>query len=448
VGCRVEPGLGCQTYEEYDLYIRDEDRGKTNVGPALSEFRGRLYVFWKTGTRPGAGSIVYTSSEGGQEWAEVETLKFSTSNSPAVVCFQDRLYLAYLNQSSEIMISAFDGNSWSQATTQRFPGSQSNATSPYPPSFSVSNNLLTMYWGGGQTTRDAVLYSELATRGITAPSGPFNSNSAAPKKIDGGKWQTKIGNTVASRSENQSVITTSKNGEISIASQHDFESRADLTKHASAAKSATTCGIALVPGYFGRTYGEEWGTVVVYRGFGTKSDMYEISIGRPKLQYEVREDQLKADVVRITAEKEKAEEEVRDLQQANQALQDQLAQAQQDAANLRNTVTNLQGQVGSLTSQLQTANNTIQTYKSDKNHIDQLRGILADLAANCDHKVFFILLNLLSFLGQLCEAQVGALQWKYPERPLFWMVCNLNISVVQPYSRVLYILHSKCEHSF
>lgn len=78
-----------------------------------------------------------------------------------------------------------------------------------------------------------------------------NSNSAAPTRIDGGKWQANVGNTVVYRSDNQWVVTVSKNGGVSIAKDSEFMSQANLTSQsANAVKSTLTCGVCLVPGFY------------------------------------------------------------------------------------------------------------------------------------------------------------------------------------------------------
>jgi len=329
VGCRLEYGITNRTYEEYDLQIRYSDQGKSSSAPTLSEFNGRLYIFWKAnvGARPGA--IVYTSTEDGEKFDGPEVTQFQTGAAPTAVHYKSRLYLAYCNQQNEILISSsLDGKSWSAAALQHLQASQANITSPYPPSFGVINDKLVLFWGGGQPEKDAVLYANLDTDNLS------QGVLTGVKKVDQGLWQTKLGNGVAYRSDNQWLVTTSKNGEISIATNGDFDSRSNLTDHTNR-KSSTVCGVCLVPGYFGRVNQEEWGLTVVYRGFGQDSKLYEVSIGRSKARYERTIEQLEARVKTLEAEKAQALKELAECKVARDTLQAQVTQLNTVVATLK-----------------------------------------------------------------------------------------------------------------
>jgi hypothetical protein len=260
-----------------------------------------------------------------------------------------------------------------------------------------------MFWGGGG---DAVFYSEVNTAGIDNPSGPINiTTSTSPQKIDQGKWQTKLGSTAAYRSTNQWIVTTSKNGDISIASNDQFDFRANLTKQA-AAKSAATCGVCLVPGFFGRTNNEEWAVVVVYRGFGADSKLYEVSIGRTKAQYEILIDTLQAQVADLDAKRAQAVKEAKENKDAKDALQLQLTQVQgqrdqalKDALAQKSASDALAAQVATLT---KTANDAVQAIQATSGHITQLRDILSRIKSSCDHSVSAHLLLVSNILQASC----------------------------------------------
>lgn len=320
---RIADELSNRTYEEYDLQGKYSDQGKSSTAPALCELNGRLYIFWKASIGAKPGPVVFTSTEDGESWEDPIVTSFQTTHSPAVGRFQHRLYVAYLNAATEILISSsIDGQTWSTPTTQRFTGSGTNIKSPYPPAFSASKGVLTIFWGGGQPQSDATLYAPLDINGIISPaSSGVTVNSATPEKVDSGKWQTKIGNTLVFRCSNQYIVTTSKNGEISIGTDDDFEKRSNLTDQEPKAKSAAECGVCLLPGYFGRANQEEWALVLVYRGFGSDSKLYEVTIGRSKMPYEIQIENLTAQVADLEAKQAQAEKDLKDLKDANATLQ-------------------------------------------------------------------------------------------------------------------------------
>jgi hypothetical protein len=339
VACRIADELTNRTYEEYDLHGKYSDQGKSSSAPAVCELNGRLYIFWKASTGAHPGPIVFTSTEDGETWEDLQTTQFKSTFSPAVGRYRHSLYLAYLNASSEIAISSsFDGQTWSAPTVQHFAGSAANVKSPYPPSFSVSDGALTMFWGGGQPHSDATLYAPLDVAGINNPSGTVNTNSATPQKIDGGKWQTKVGNTIVFRSSNQTIISTSRNGEISIATDDQFEKRSNLTDQEPKAKSAAACGACLLPGFFGRANQEEWGLVLVYRGYGSDTKLYEVSIGRAKNKYELEIESLQAQVADLQSKEAKARNDLKAANDANAGLQTRITALEtkqaQDAAKI------------------------------------------------------------------------------------------------------------------
>ena len=69
--------------------------------------------------------------------------------------------------------------------------------------------------------------------------------------------KTQIGNAGVYSKQKTRIVTTKKNGHISIAWGYDLESQADLTTQAAAdVKSETVCGVCLMPG--------ESGMVLVY----------------------------------------------------------------------------------------------------------------------------------------------------------------------------------------
>jgi len=287
VGCRTSNDLEKSIYEEYDLNLKFPDGpGKSNEPPAIVAFKQRLYIFWKASTGFKPGNIVYTSTEDGSQWNDLQRIPVETKLPAAVVAYGDRIYLAYLsNQSTPApidIISTSDGQNWSSPTTQLFGANETNpATAAYSPCFSVSNNRLVMFWNGKS---DVVQTAPLNTAGI---DGAKTSNNAvttnlapsAPETLVEGKWQTKIGSAAVYNSQQQWIITTSKgNGEISIATGDDFDKRFNLTGQSSKAKSSNRCAVCLIPGFFGRKYSQPWRIALIFRGFGPDASLKELFI--------------------------------------------------------------------------------------------------------------------------------------------------------------------------
>jgi hypothetical protein len=286
VACRVTHDPENTTYQEYEIptAVRCGEDGKSDKAPTLCEFKGRLYVFWKTKTTGrDPGGIVYTSTEDGQNWQRpLQRTSFETRFPPAVGLYGGRLYLAYISASSEITISSTaDVLKWSKPSFQQVGGPTGPiAKASYPPCFSASLvNGLTMFWGT-EHDEDRVFYCPLNTTGIDAASGDsplINVTTASPNKVAAGAWQTQVGNMVVYRPQNQWIITTTRNGEISIASGADFQNQYNLTELAGV-ESGKRCGVCLIPGYFSRKFGKKWQIALVFRGYNNDPNLYEMFI--------------------------------------------------------------------------------------------------------------------------------------------------------------------------
>jgi hypothetical protein len=189
-----------------------------------------------------------------------------------------RMYVAFLvNEASPTrinIVSTVDGVTWSSPTAQSFNGTV--AKSIYPPCFTVYNKQLTMFWSA---ENDAVSTATVNTAGIDAANGPVGAKENVATwpstKLVEGKWTTKIGNVTVYRSEQQWIITTTRDGEISIATNEDFDKRYNLTGQAPKARSAARCGVCIIPGFFGRNNSMPWTMVVVWRGHGADTSFGE-----------------------------------------------------------------------------------------------------------------------------------------------------------------------------
>ena len=281
VGCRINRDPTNQIYEEYNLEVRYGGRAKSSEPPALIEFQDRLYIFWKASVGARPGDIVYTSTEDGQDWTDIQRITgFQTKSPPAVATFGGFLFVASLANEAlpaRILITSTDNaSSWSSPTTQEFAGLPV-AKSIYAPAFTVYGKRLTMYWSGEY---DTVYTAPISVEGINAAKEPITNNVAtyAAEKIVAGKWQTKIGNALVYRCEQQWIITTTRDGEISIATHDDFGTRSNLTDQEPKAKSGNRVGACIIPGFFGRRNSMPWTLVLVYRGFGNDSTLKELYI--------------------------------------------------------------------------------------------------------------------------------------------------------------------------
>jgi hypothetical protein len=277
VGCRIKRDPENTTYEEYDLSINFDDDGMSSEPPTLIEFQGRLFIFWKTSVGNKPGRIVYTSTEDGSEWNSLAYLSnYQTASPPASWTFGGRLYIAFLmNESKPARINTVgtnDGTTWSNTPSLHVFSGGLVAKSPYAPCFSVYNGQSVMFWGGES---DTVYTAPFFTQTESTNNGiSTNVMNHAAEKVVHGKWQTQIGNAAVYRSQQQWIVTTTKNGEISIATNDEFETRYNLTEQQPKAKSARRVGACIMPGFYGHNNSMPWTLVLVYRGYHD-TNLYE-----------------------------------------------------------------------------------------------------------------------------------------------------------------------------
>jgi len=384
VACRIGivPGVKNLVYQNYDLHNNFGGQGRSSEAPSITEFNGRLYVFWKAGVGNKPGDIVYTSTEDGEEWAELEVTPFKTAHAPAVCHHKDHIYLVFLTQNNEIMLSSFlDGkNQPSPAKYLRAQGNQANITTQYTPLLIDEGGLrLVMYWGAAKNHGDQVFHADLDTASIYAATGTFVNPLTVPHELDNGKWQTKVGNTGVYGKQNTWIITTTKDGHISIAFNNDFETRANLTTQ-SGAKSHTVCGACLVPGYYSHKYGETWGIVLVYRGYASSdSKLYEVSILRETSQADAVVADLTDQLAQTQKDKAAAEAERDKYKAEKDALQTKVGQLEKDKAAAEAERDRLKTE----NQQLRDRIAILEKQSGSKEEVDQLRGLLVDLRGHC-----------------------------------------------------------------
>jgi len=280
VAVRIKRDPDNTTYENWDLYKNFDDDGMSSEPPTLIEFQNRLFIFWKASVGNKPGRIAYASTEDGKEWSELAYVSnYQTIASPALLTFGGSLYVAFLmNEKKPARINTAgtgDGSTWTTPSIQVYAGGLV-AKSPYPPSFSFYKGQNVMFWGDSD---DSVYTAPLYNAALSTNNGiTTNVMNDTPEKVVGGKWESKIGNTTVYRSSQQWIITTTKDGVISVATNEEFETRYNLSQQQQNAKSAARVGACIMPGFFGHRNSMPWTMVVVYRGNGSDCYLYETYI--------------------------------------------------------------------------------------------------------------------------------------------------------------------------
>jgi uncharacterized coiled-coil protein SlyX len=227
-----------------------------------------------------------------------------------------------------------------------------------------------MYWGG---QNDAVFHAPVDTSAIDLPTGTFVNHSIVPNKIDNGKWQTQVGNTGMYGNQNRWIVTTTRDGDISLAYNDEFETRANLTTLDSRARSGTICGACLVPGFCSRKYDEQWGIVLVYKG-ARDSKFYELSVLRDKpLQGDTAVESLTEQLANAIKAKEAAEAE-RDKYKADketaEAQRDIYKARMEEAAKERDRLKEEHGSVDTIVKERNEARAERDRYKTANQQLD------------------------------------------------------------------------------
>jgi len=275
VGCRTNNDITDSTFQTFDLASNPKVRATSDDPPTLCGFNGRLYIAWKA-DMPN-GRIKYQSTDGAGNWQPNFTElseKFQTSAAPVLAAFNGRLYLAYLSEDEgddgtcDIFFSVTqNGKDWSEPQRQDIGGYQF-ARSSYPPSFSIFDDNLQVFWGAGTRDEHAVYYSGL----------PLNS-AVKRNSIDQGKWRTPNGSSVVYRPGQQWIFSTAQDEEISVATDRDFRKRSVMSGKQTAANalSSHACAAAIVPGFPGKL-GKPWRIFVIWKNSGTDHTLWESSI--------------------------------------------------------------------------------------------------------------------------------------------------------------------------
>lgn len=154
----------------------------TSAAPALAGYNGKIYIAWKANDP--SNRIFYGSSLNGTSWASSYSSvpDQATSAAPALAAFKDRLFLAWkANDDSNRIYYAYstNGTTWSwPAFDNHIPG-QSTSTSPALAGF---KNRIYIAWKASNASNKIYYGSSLdgLTWGHHFPSIESTTTSAAP----------------------------------------------------------------------------------------------------------------------------------------------------------------------------------------------------------------------------------------------------------------------------
>jgi hypothetical protein len=198
---------------------------------------------------------------------------YRTVAQPILHVYKGRLYLAWLStspngdQTRDVWFAYTDnGLNWSSPVRQTVNEPNNYLRSPYPPSFSILNDTLFIFWGSGPTRGDAVYYAPLKLDSIVG----FVS-------IHGGSWRTKIGNTLVYKIGSQWIFTTGLDFGIWEATGHNWSSYRNLKNSPATAATSHIPAAAIVPGYPGKL-GKPWRIFLLWKNQGSSNTLWESSV--------------------------------------------------------------------------------------------------------------------------------------------------------------------------
>jgi len=197
----------------------------SNIGPAISELKGKLYAVWKDA---GNDAGLWYSSFDGSKWsAPARIRKAETSAAPSLATFGNKLYLVWKGRNIDLRLwyASFDGSEWS-------PQAQiAGAASQSAPALSVFNGKLYAMWKGSGDVGfsfaafDGSTWSSMPSAPIpmiaSTPSNPPNPHPFSPQTIAssglggaGGVNQGKYNDCVFESSA--AAVATTARGQLAI----------------------------------------------------------------------------------------------------------------------------------------------------------------------------------------------------------------------------------------
>jgi hypothetical protein len=191
----------------------------SSIGPAISEFSGKLYAVWKDASD---GGLWYASFDGSKWSAEARIPRVASSAAPSLAVFGNKLYAAWKgsNTDQRLWYASFDGLKWSPQA--QIPGAASSSG----PAFSVFNSKLYAVWKGAgssvglsSASFDGSTWSSIANAPnpvIVPNSHPFSPQMIANSGLSGagGVDQGKRGDCVFEAS--MAAVATTQRGQMAI----------------------------------------------------------------------------------------------------------------------------------------------------------------------------------------------------------------------------------------
>jgi len=196
---------------------KEQTNATTNKAPSICAFQGYLYIAWKSIN----DDYVYYQRTDTQDAKKITSGGWfqrprksihKTTEAPVLTASKDQLYMASLDESLRAtgdriiwLTTSEDGTTWptskSMQSLEMPDGKKDNASSPYPPTFSMQKTALKMIWGSA--VDDAVRYADINPKASVRVS----------KNTD---FQTKIGNGAVYRVGEEWVFTTVQGGNIEL----------------------------------------------------------------------------------------------------------------------------------------------------------------------------------------------------------------------------------------
>jgi hypothetical protein len=245
-------------------------KATSDRSPSIAVFDNDLYVAWR-----GQDSVIryQRTIDGGTGWfpdSQKPKGSYTTSAAPILFAYKATLVLAWLDEQQEddetYVIhykTSTDGRKWSDDPAEFRPAGKSAgekgdaAKSPYPPTFSIHNEKLYLFWGAGRDNDDNVFFANFDIQ---------NSILAAPSTVDKGNWNTTVSNAVAYKDSTPShqwiFSMDSDSGRIWVAADHHFSAHTNLSLYSPSAGLSAT----IIPGYMVGVSGatRPWKIVGVY----------------------------------------------------------------------------------------------------------------------------------------------------------------------------------------
>lgn len=121
----------------------------TKTGPALTEYKGQLYLVFQSADREKKIHVATVNNDG--KINRSVRLGSSTSKTPALAVYKGKLWMAFrsADRSGHIYIQSYDGHGWSRAKKLKF-------TTEYAPAIAEHDGRLHLVWRGKANTGENI----------------------------------------------------------------------------------------------------------------------------------------------------------------------------------------------------------------------------------------------------------------------------------------------------